>query len=92
MKPTRSPENLTHTAQNELSQSQLAEEPVARGPELVGVSEEEVFGNATRPAEIDGLENWGIPDEVDPGEASRELTVSLGFGLRASFPDVRREI
>ena len=76
-KRTRSPENLTHTAQNDLSESQLAEEPVARGPELGGVSEDELFGKAIRPREIEGLEDWGIPEEVDPGEASCELTVSL---------------
>ena len=77
-------ENLTHTAQADLSTSVLADEIVARMPTGVaggtgsgGMSEEEAFRTVTRPAEIEGLENWGIPDEVDPGEASPELTVTI---------------
>jgi len=42
-----------------------------------GMTEEEIFKIVTRPAEIEGLSDWGIPLEVDPDQASDTLKVSL---------------
>jgi hypothetical protein len=40
-----------------------------------GMSEEEIFKIVTRPADIEGVADWGIPAEVDPGQASDALKV-----------------
>jgi hypothetical protein len=40
-----------------------------------GMSEEEIFKIVTRPAEIEGVVDWGIPAEVDPDQASDTLKV-----------------
>ena len=40
-----------------------------------GMSEEEIFKIVTRPAEIEGVSDWGIPAEVDPDQASDALKV-----------------
>ena len=40
-----------------------------------GMSEEEIFKIVTRPAEIEGVIDWGIPAEVDPDQASEALKV-----------------
>jgi hypothetical protein len=40
-----------------------------------GMSEEEIFKIVTRPAEIEGVADWGIPSEVDPNQASDALKV-----------------
>ena len=40
-----------------------------------GMSEEEIFKIVTRPAEIEGVADWGIPAEVDPDQASDALKV-----------------
>jgi hypothetical protein len=77
------PENLTHTSQAALPVSELATEPVAEdiagwGPGFEGMTEEEVFRLATLPKDIEGVDNWGIPDEVDPEECARGLKVGSG--------------
>jgi len=38
-----------------------------------GMSEEEIFKIVTRPAEIEGVTDWGIPAEDDPDQASDAL-------------------
>ena len=38
-------------------------------------SEEELFRRAVCPPDIEGIQNWGIPDEVDPNECPPSLTV-----------------
>jgi hypothetical protein len=40
-----------------------------------GMSEEEIFKIVTRPADIEGVADWGIPAEVDPNQASDALKV-----------------
>ena len=40
-----------------------------------GMSEEEIFKIVTRPAEIEGVADWGIPAEVDPSRAPDALKV-----------------
>jgi hypothetical protein len=40
------------------------------------MSEEEIFRIVSRPDEIDGVADWGIPPEVDPDQASEALKVS----------------
>jgi hypothetical protein len=40
-----------------------------------GMSEEEIFKIVTRPAELEGVVDWGIPAEVDPDQASDALKV-----------------
>ncbi len=88
-RPSPLPENLTHTAQSDLSASELADDPVAQPSRLPDrgdlgetETEEETFRRINRPPEVDGLENWGIPEEVDPSEASPALTVGLASSLR----------
>jgi hypothetical protein len=44
-----------------------------------GLSEPEVFRLITRPRDIPGLEDWGIPKAVDPDQADEGLTVSRKF-------------
>jgi hypothetical protein len=46
-------------------------------PGFAGMSEAEVFRFATRPREIPGTVDWGIPPEVDPAEASDVLKVIM---------------
>ncbi|ORX38982.1 HCNGP-like protein-domain-containing protein [Kockovaella imperatae] len=78
---SKSPENLTHTSQAHLAHSALAASDVAvyeRNMEArleaeAEMTEEEMFRRVTRPPDIDGLEDWGIPPEVDPGECSTQL-------------------
>ena len=79
------PQNLTHTAQSSLPESVLASDPVTTAeeageedgwPGYPGWSDEEVFRRVSRPDEIPGQENWGIPDEVDAGECDDSLKVS----------------
>ena len=79
------PENLTHTAQSSLAVSELASDPVAvqeQEAETSGrdgtneLTEDEMFQRVTRPLPIDGLEDWGIPPAVDPGECDPALIVS----------------
>jgi len=45
------------------------------GDPFEGMSEEEIFKIVTRPAEIEGVADWGIPAEVDPDQASDTLKV-----------------
>jgi len=46
-----------------------------------GLSEEEIFRLVTRPDDIEGVKDWGIPPAVDPEQASDALKVSR-FALR----------
>ena len=41
-----------------------------------GMDEEEIFRLVTKPDEIEGVADWGIPPEVDPAEADDTLKVS----------------
>ena len=43
---------------------------------FVGMDEEEIFRLVTKPDEIEGVADWGIPPEVDPAEADDKLKVS----------------
>jgi hypothetical protein len=47
-----------------------------------GLSEEEIFRLVTRPGDIEGVKDWGIPPAVDPEQASDALKVSR-FALRS---------
>lgn len=49
-----------------------------------GMSEEEIFKIVTRPAEFEGIADWGIPPEVDPDQASDALKVNLAQILSAN--------
>lgn len=40
-----------------------------------GMDEDEIFRLVTKPEEIEGLADWGIPPEVDPTEADDTLKV-----------------
>jgi hypothetical protein len=42
-----------------------------------GMSEEQIFRIVTRPDEIEGVADWGIPPAVDPAQAPDALKVSL---------------
>jgi hypothetical protein len=83
--PPDLPQNLTHTAQSALPASVLASEPItlaeeageAEGwPGYPGMSDDEVFRMVSRPQEILGVDDWGIPGEVDPVECGEALKVS----------------
>ena len=41
-----------------------------------GMDDEEIFRLVTRPDEIEGVADWGIPPEVDPDQAADPLKVS----------------
>ncbi|WWC73333.1 uncharacterized protein I206_107300 [Kwoniella pini CBS 10737] len=65
------PENLTHTAESDISKSELSVQiPSKWGGEYEGLIQDEIIRIVTTPDEIEGLHNWGIPDEVNPGECS----------------------
>lgn len=49
-----------------------------------GKTEEEIFKIVTRPAEFEGIADWGIPAEVDPNQASDALKVNLPPSLVSS--------
>lgn len=44
---------------------------------LAGLTEEEILKLATRPDEVEGVADWGIPPAVNPDEASDTLKVNL---------------
>lgn len=46
---------------------------------FAGMDDEEIFRLVTKPNEIDGVADWGIPPEVDPDEADDALKVSYAF-------------
>lgn len=41
-----------------------------------GLTEEEIFRLVTRPDDLEGVQDWGIPPEVDPDQSSDTLKVS----------------
>lgn len=41
-----------------------------------GMTEEEIFRLVTRPDDLEGVEDWGIPPEVNPDQSSDVLKVS----------------
>ena len=58
------------------SKSAVVDIPEANSADpFEGMSEEEIFKIVTRPAEIEGVTDWGIPAEVDPDQASDALKV-----------------
>ncbi|KAI9636614.1 HCNGP-like protein-domain-containing protein [Dioszegia hungarica] len=88
------PQNLTHTAQSSLPASVLASDPVTTAeeageedgwPGYPGWSDEEVFRRVSRPDEIPGLENWGIPAEVDPEECDDALKAKVSNFLKLKY-------
>jgi len=93
--PDDLPENLTHTAQVALPKSDLAKEPPALeekemedngfGPMYAGMTEQEVFDAVTRPDDIPGMPNWGIPPPVDTKECSPQLKVGFLKDLDGGF-------
>lgn len=67
------------------------EENVGTDP-MRGLSEDEIFARVSRPENIPGLENWGIPPAVDPDLCSPQLKVRLyhpfqfcGFTVHCQF-------
>ena len=42
-----------------------------------GMEEDEIFQLVTKPDEIEGVADWGIPSEVNPDEADDKLKVSI---------------
>lgn len=96
---TSQPENLTHTSQSALETSEISQEPVIQAEQALehgissgnglgkgayeGMSEEEIFRMVTKPPEIEGKLDWGIPPEVDPVNASAELKVGVDFGAHS---------
>ncbi|WRT68822.1 uncharacterized protein IL334_005802 [Kwoniella shivajii] len=83
------PENLTHTAQSDIAQSELATTThngkSKWGKEFDGLTEEQVFNIVTTPDQIDGTEDWGIPSEVDPDESSDALKSKVQNFLRLKY-------
>nr|XP_018258940.1 uncharacterized protein I303_08480 [Kwoniella dejecticola CBS 10117]OBR81098.1 hypothetical protein I303_08480 [Kwoniella dejecticola CBS 10117] len=80
------PENLTHTAQSDISKSEVTNPASSKwGPEFEGLNEDEILRIVTTPQEIEGLDNWGIPDEVDPGECSDTLKNKVEHFLKLKY-------
>ncbi|KAK8843509.1 hypothetical protein IAR55_007169 [Kwoniella newhampshirensis] len=91
-KSTHLPENLTHTAQSDLAESELATSVQADtnssskfGAVFDGLTEDEVFKIVTMPRELEGVDDWGIPPEVDPEEASPQLKAKVENFLRLKY-------
>ena len=73
----------------------MAKEPIARerkaaeengfGPLYAGMSEQQVFDAVTRPEDIPGMEEWGIPKAVDPEECSPQLKVGRALPLHRLY-------
>ncbi|ORY29104.1 HCNGP-like protein-domain-containing protein [Naematelia encephala] len=90
--PTSATENLTHTAQSSLPATSLPSLSSASLPALgdlaeksaeeLDLTEDELFLRATRPPDMPGIDDWGIPPEVDPSEASPALTNKVQQFLR----------
>ncbi|WVR09244.1 hypothetical protein IAU60_006308 [Kwoniella sp. DSM 27419] len=84
------PENLTHTSQSALSRSELAggdglpSRHAGSGPlsELEGLDPDEVVRTFTRPPDLPGVDDWGIPPAVDPSLASEALKAKVQNFLR----------
>ncbi|WWD20950.1 hypothetical protein CI109_105428 [Kwoniella shandongensis] len=86
------PENLTHTAQSDLPKASraevdkiMAEARVKYGSNLERLSEDETLQMMIRPSPINGVEDWGIPPEVDPNEASPQLKAKVENFLRLKY-------
>jgi hypothetical protein len=90
------PQNLTHTSQSSLPTSELAHKPVAVAEEAAevagwpgfpGLSDDEVFRLVTAPRQIEGLEDWGIPEARPQEDVDPALQVcGLLTGSRAFMP------
>ncbi|WWC91467.1 uncharacterized protein L201_006413 [Kwoniella dendrophila CBS 6074] len=84
------PENLTHTAQSDISKTELSNSKDQIGSskfgiEFQGLNEDEIFNLVTLPPNIDGLENWGIPPEVDPNECDDTLKKKVEHFLKLKY-------
>lgn len=53
-----------------------------------GMTEEEIFRLVTRPDDLEGVEDWGIPPEVDPDQSSDVLKVSCRSSSRSTADSV----
>lgn len=74
------PQNLTHTAQSELPESERGAAKGVNNSILdrareQGMSDDEILRMVITPAEVEGDEDWGIPPEVDPTECDPRLKV-----------------
>ncbi|KAK1922375.1 HCNGP-like protein-domain-containing protein [Papiliotrema laurentii] len=87
-------ENLLHTSQAHLPSSELPHEPVAEEKrhaqarqvdKYAGLSEDEVFALATRPDDIPGVEEWGIPHAVDTERCSPQLRAKVAQFLKLKY-------
>jgi hypothetical protein len=56
------------------------------------MSEEEIFKIVTRPDEIEGVADWGIPPEVDPSQASESLKVSCLLCQACATADMQAKV
>jgi hypothetical protein len=54
----------------------IVDENQASTDPFEGMSEEQIFRIVTRPDEIEGVADWGIPPAVDPAQATDALKVS----------------
>jgi hypothetical protein len=71
-----SADNLTQISQGVMDESKSVIDTTKDEEDL---DEHEIFRRITRPPDIPGLKNWGIPDEVDPDSASATLKVRCLF-------------
>ncbi|WVW79146.1 hypothetical protein I302_101112 [Kwoniella bestiolae CBS 10118] len=81
---TQLPENLTHTAQSQLP-STSAGQSSRWGVDFAELSEDEIFKLVTLPDEVEGVDNWGIPPEVDPSEADDTLKTKVEHFLKLKY-------
>ncbi|KAK6904502.1 hypothetical protein I204_06895 [Kwoniella mangroviensis CBS 8886] len=77
------PENLTHTAQSHLPSSRKIS--TRWGADFEGLSDDEIFKIVTMPDDIEGVDDWGIPPEVDPKEADETLRTKVEHFLKLKY-------
>lgn len=65
------------SAEVNLDQEPQGDSPVPEPEDdrFAGMTEQDIFRVATRPPEIDGVADWGIPAAVDPAESDLRLKV-----------------
>ncbi|OXB33696.1 hypothetical protein J007_06623 [Cryptococcus neoformans] len=85
-----SPQNLTHTAQSELPESERGAAKGVNNSILdrareQGMSDDEILRMVITPAEVEGDEDWGIPPEVDPTECDPRLKAKVERFLKLKY-------
>ena len=72
-------ENLNHIPQADpLDTVKEGTQPPVKS-QYDGMTEQEIFKIVTRPEEIEGVEDWGIPPAADPKFCDPKLKVCLTF-------------